>query len=210
MPRIDGAETLALPVADVWRLLNDPDVLGRSIPGCGGFEAAGDGSYRASITVAVGAVKGTYDGTVVYRDVEDGRRCTISVDASGDKGGIAGDGRLELSAAGDATAVAYEGSFKLSGPVAGMGQRLAPGISRKMIVETLRNVERHGLDAGPVADAAGGEDELADASPAPVPCLPQPPPEPFRPFEPKPWHLLTAGAIAGALILIVKRRLTGR
>lgn len=161
MARVDGSETLGLPRDEVWRLLNDPDVLGASIPGCHGFERDGEAEhrYRTSIAVAIGAVKGVYDGKVTYADIAEPERCTIKVSGRGDKGTIDGQGEIELSAAGDGTEVLYRGEFKLTGPVAGIGQRLAPGVSRKMIVETLHNLEGA---ASPRAEPAG-----ADAEPTP-------------------------------------------
>jgi carbon monoxide dehydrogenase subunit G len=159
MARVDGSETLALPRERVWALLNDPDTLGAAIPGCHGLEReeGEEHRYRTAIAVAVGAVKGVYEGTVLYADIAEPERCTIKVSGRGDKGTIDGQGEIELREAGaGSTEVAYRGEFKLTGPVAGIGQRLAPGISRKMIVETLRNLEQSGSAPGP-ADAGTGE-----------------------------------------------------
>lgn len=155
MARVDGSETLSLPRERVWALLNDPEMLGAAIPGCHGLEReeGEEHRYRTAIAVAVGAVNGVYEGTVLYADIEEPERCTIKVSGRGDKGTIDGQGRIELREAGDGTEVAYRGEFKLTGPVAGIGQRLAPGVSRKMIVETLRNLE-----------AAGGSAEQAVAA----------------------------------------------
>jgi carbon monoxide dehydrogenase subunit G len=146
MPRVEGSERLALDRARVWGLLNDPDTLGASIPGCRGFERDSDAAhrYRTAIKVAVGAVTGVYEGTVEYRDVSEPERCTIVVSGKGDKGTIEGKGAITLAAVDGETEVGYHGDFKLTGPIAGVGQRLAPGISRKVIVETLRNLERRG------------------------------------------------------------------
>src|SRR5215207_2849925 len=183
MPRVEGSEQLRIPRAKMWRLLNDPDTLAASIPGCRGFERQGDAEhrYRTAIKVAVGAVTGVYEGTVEYVDVEEPERCTIVVSGKGDKGTIDGRGVIALAASGEGTEVRYEGDFKLTGPVAGVGQRMAPGVSRKMIVETLRNLERHGGVAGapsPPETAAAtetsaqrrparaGEMPSAEASPA--------------------------------------------
>ncbi|MGH2955040.1 MAG: CoxG family protein, partial [Solirubrobacterales bacterium] len=171
MPRVEGSERLRIPRPEVWRLLNDPATLAASIPGCRGFERDGDAEhrYRTAIKVAVGAVTGIYEGTVEYVDVEEPERCTIVVFGKGDKGTIEGRGALMLADEDAGTEVAYQGDFKLTGPIAGVGQRMAPGISRKMIVETLRNIERHGPAAAatpePAAQAAGGG--VPDASPAP-------------------------------------------
>jgi carbon monoxide dehydrogenase subunit G len=154
MAKVEGNELLDLPRDEVWRLLNDPESLGASIPGCSGFERDGESEhrYRTAITVAVGAVKGVYEGTVEYLDVQEPERCTIVVSGRGDKGAIDGRGEITLEPRERQTDVGYSGDFKLTGPVAGVGQRLAPGISRKMIVETLRNLEQRG--AAPTAGEA--------------------------------------------------------
>jgi len=174
MARVDGSETLALPRERVWALLNDPETLGAAIPGCHGLERE-DGEehrYRTAIAVAIGAVKGVYEGTVLYADIEEPERCTIKVSGRGDKGTIDGQGEIELRPAGDeSTEVAYRGEFKITGPVAGVGQRLAPGVSRKMIVETLRNLESRGApseSAGAAPESTPGPDG-GDASSAPAP-----------------------------------------
>jgi carbon monoxide dehydrogenase subunit G len=152
MAKVEGSETLSLPRAEVWRRLNDPDILAASIPGCDGFELIGQDKFQTTITVTVGPVRGAYAGTVSYLDVEAPERCTIAVDGRGDKGTIRGEGAVTLAESGAGTDVSYTGTFRLTGPVAGVGQRLAPGISRRMIVETLHNLERspEELRLGPV------------------------------------------------------------
>jgi uncharacterized protein len=160
MPKVEGSETLSLQRAEVWRRLNDPDILAASIPGCSGFELIGQDEFQTTITVVVGPVRGAYAGTVRYLDVEAPERCTIAVDGRGDKGTIRGEGAVTLADSGAATEVSYTGTFKLTGPVAGVGQRLAPGISRRMIVETLHNLERApgATPTGPGGSARGPTD----------------------------------------------------
>ncbi len=204
MPKVEGREALELDRAEVWRLLNEPDTLAASIPGCRGFERDGDAEhrYRTSISVAVGPVTGVYEGTVEYTDVEEPERCTIVVSGKGDKGTIDGGGEIRLAEREGATEIAYVGDFKLTGPVAGVGQRMAPGVTRKMIVETLHNLEsRGGRPPGPTTDADPG----ASPQPDPVTTTPgaaPPPPaatEPFRPVTVSPALALAfaAGCLVG-------------
>lgn len=221
MPRVDGTERLALPRAEVWRLLNDPDILGASIPGCRGFERDSEGEhrYRTAIKVAVGAVTGVYEGTVEYTDVQEPERCTIAVDGKGDKGTISGQGEITLTEAGSETEVGYRGDFKITGPVAGVGQRMAPGVSRKMIVETLRNLERHG--SARASEAATGDGDrspatgteprpapdtarpAAAAAPAATPVAAADDADAFRPFAVSPGVAFGAGLAVGAAIVAV-------
>jgi carbon monoxide dehydrogenase subunit G len=217
MPRVEGSERLALDRAEVWRLLNDPDTLGASIPGCRGFERDGDAEhrYRTAIKVAVGAVTGVYEGTVEYTEIEEPDRCTIVVDGKGDKGAISGRGEISLADADRATEVGYRGDFKITGPVAGVGQRMAPGVSRKMIVETLRNLERHGTTQATAAE------EKPEGPAKSTRTEPRPAPEPaantgmasaphsaattdddaFRPFTVSPGIAFAAGCVVGGVIV---------
>jgi carbon monoxide dehydrogenase subunit G len=224
MPRVDGTERLALPRADVWRLLNDPEILGASIPGCRGFERDGDAEhrYRTAIKVAVGAVTGVYEGFVEYTEVHEPERCTIVVEGKGDKGTISGQGEISLAEAEGATEVGYRGDFKITGPVAGVGQRMAPGISRKMIVETLRNLERHGNAGTPASEPAAEAAPAQAASPAPAaaPETAQPTPaapaarapaaspdpggdDAFRPLAVSPRVAFAAGCVVGGVIVAI-------
>ena len=201
MPGVDGRERLALAPEEVWRRLNDPAVLARCIPGCSGLERLEDGRYRTTLTVAVGAVRGSYAGTVAYRDVEAPDRCTIVVEGRGDKGSITGQGEIALAGTGDSTEVTYRGTFKLTGPVAGVAQRLAPGLSRRMIVETLRNLEREGSESAPPRPASPG--------PAASPAQPVQPsrvaPSPAAELRPFAVRRLAVPALCAAAGLIAVR-----
>ena len=211
MAKVEGKEQLALDRAEVWRLLNDPATLAASIPGCRGFERDPEAEhrYRTAITVAIGAVTGVYEGTVSYEDVVEPERCRIVVSGRGDKGAIDGSGAITLAERDGGTEVGYTGEFKLTGPVAGIGQRMAPGISRKMIVETLRNLERAGAakqpdtpapapaEATPVESGGGAS---AATPPQGVPAPPAATPEPFRPLALSPPMAFAGGLAVGVLV----------
>jgi len=221
MPKIEGSEALGLGRADVWRLLNEPDTLAASIPGCRGFERDGDAEhrYRTTISVAVGPVTGVYEGTVEYTEVAEPERCTIVVSGKGDKGTIDGRGEITLAERDGGTEVAYVGDFKLTGPVAGVGQRMAPGVTRKMIVETLRNLERHGetprepapapAPADPPAGADGKRASAAEGPPSSGAEASRPPEaaqaEPFRPLSVSPVVAFVAGCLVGFVLGALRR-----
>jgi carbon monoxide dehydrogenase subunit G len=177
MPNVTGSEELAVPADQLWALLNDPQTLSISIPGCDRLERTADHVFTTTLTVTVGPVLGVYSGTVEYRDIQAPTNCTIAVSGHGDKGTIDGAGRLTLHPHGELTTVNYEGSFRITGPVATIGQRLVPGISRKMIVETLHNLERnHQGFTEPAADA-----EAATETTSPPPARRPKPDAPMQP-----------------------------
>jgi uncharacterized protein len=218
MAKVEGSEMLSLSRPEVWRRLNDPDILAESIPGCSGFELIAQDKFKTSITVAVGPVQGAYAGTVSYLDVEAPERCTIAVEGRGDKGTIQGEGAITLGESGDGTEVSYTGTFKLTGPVAGVGQRLAPGISRRMIVETLHNLERApgGAPTGPGDSASAPAEGVTHPPVTSVTPSTEGPPAAsapqldgdrrsvaFRPFALPTWGVFALGFATGVVITII-------
>ena len=66
--KVTGSATLNASRDDVWKALNDPAVLVRTIPGCQRLEEVGPDSYRMTITAGVASIKGTYLGDVSLTD----------------------------------------------------------------------------------------------------------------------------------------------
>lgn len=140
MTRITGEKLLSGPLDRVWGLLTDAEELGRAMPGAGEVEPAADGvrRYRTRISLAVGPVKDAYEGVLGYEDEQPPTACTIVVETKGKSGRLNGRGVMRLEPRErDATVVHYEGEFKVSGPVAAVGQRMIAGVARKTIERTL-------------------------------------------------------------------------
>jgi putrescine aminotransferase len=139
MTHVAGQKLLPGPPDRVWDLLTDAEELGRAMPGAGEVEPAADGvrRYRTRILLAVGPVKDAYDGVLGYEDEQRPTACTIVVETKGKSGRLNGRGVMRLEGAQDGTMVHYEGEFKVSGPVASVGQRMIAGVARKTIEQTL-------------------------------------------------------------------------
>src|SRR6185437_11457698 len=69
--KVSGAATLHAPIDEVWKALNDPAVLVRTIPGCERLEPTGPDSYRMVVTAGVASIKGTYSGQVALTDQQE-------------------------------------------------------------------------------------------------------------------------------------------
>ena len=48
----------------VWQTLTDPQSLSACIPGCDKMEAQGNDEYTATVTIAMGPIRGKFDATV--------------------------------------------------------------------------------------------------------------------------------------------------
>ena len=143
MPRVTGERILAGPPERVWALLTDAAELARAMPGAGEVEPTEGRSFRTTISLAVGPVKDTYEGRLAYEDEQPPTACTIVVETKGRSGHVSGRGAMKLEPRdGEGTFLRYEGDFKVSGAVAGVGQRMIAGVARKTIERTLDGIGR--------------------------------------------------------------------
>ncbi len=148
MPRVTGERMLAGPPERVWALLTDASELARAMPGAGEVEPEDGRTFRTTISLAVGPVKDTYEGRLAYEDEQPPTACTIVVETKGKSGRVTGRGAMRLEPRdGEGTLVCYDGDFKVSGPVAGVGQRMIAGVARKTIERTLDGIGRRLTEA---------------------------------------------------------------
>jgi hypothetical protein len=130
---IVGTYTFSAPPDRVWALLMDPQVISSCIPGCEGFEPAGEDRYKARLNVALAAISGSYEGTIVISDKVPVTSYRLTADGQGRPGFVKGSAAISLREEGHATVVDVQGTVQTGGPVARVGQRLIGGVSKMMM-----------------------------------------------------------------------------
>lgn len=103
------------------------------IPGCESFEVTGEGSYRVTMDVGIGAVRGKYQATVDLSEVNSPESFRMTVQGKGSAGSIRGDGLVRLTEIDGATEVEVDGQVQVSGVIARVGQRLLSGVSKSLL-----------------------------------------------------------------------------
>lgn len=129
---ISGSYTFPAPVDRVWTILMDPAVISSCIPGCDKFEPDGPDRYRATLSIAMAAITGSYDGIVTITDKVEPSSYRLTVEGQGKPGFVKGNVAISLSAVGESTTVAVAGTVQTGGPIARLGQRLIGGVSKMM------------------------------------------------------------------------------
>ncbi len=180
--KVTGTSTLAADPATVYRALNDPAVLVRTIPGCQRLEALGGDAYAMTVAAGVGSIKGVYDGQVRLTDHAEPGSFTLHAQGAGAAGTIGAQVAVLLAEApGGGTALSYDADAVVGGMIGGVGQRMLTGVSKRMADEFFRNVEaalatlgaEEGVGgrtggAGATVDGSGGRREAPDGSGAPA------------------------------------------
>ena len=130
---LNGTYTFDAPPARVWDLLMDPAVISACIPGCQGMEPDGEDRYKVKLTVAIAAITGGYEGTVVISDKVPPSSYRLTVEGQGKPGFAKGNSAITLRAEGEKTVVDVTGTVQTGGPIARVGQRLIAGVSKMML-----------------------------------------------------------------------------
>lgn len=140
--KIEGQHLLPAPREQVWDALNDPEVLTRTTPGLKTLTPTGEDAYDATIELAVGPVRGSYQGRARITDKTAPEKMTIVVEGGGRPGTIRATGALALEAQGDATQVRYVGDVQVTGVLMSVGHRLFGGVAKQMAGEFFKALER--------------------------------------------------------------------
>jgi carbon monoxide dehydrogenase subunit G len=131
--RITGRYTFGAPIESVWALLMDVGALRECVPGCEALEPLGGDRYRASLTVGVASITGSYEGVVQLADLEPPSSYRLIVEGSGRPGFVKGETRVTLRADDSATLVEVEADVQVGGAIARVGQRLLGSVSKMMM-----------------------------------------------------------------------------
>ncbi|TMG77419.1 MAG: carbon monoxide dehydrogenase subunit G [Betaproteobacteria bacterium] len=128
-----GEQLIPLPQAEVWRGLNDPEVLKACIAGCESIERVSDTEYRVAMVAAVGPVKARFNGKLVLSDLKPPDSYSLSFEGSGGAAGFGkGGAQVSLKTEGAGTRLTYSARASVGGKLAQVGSRLIDGVAKKM------------------------------------------------------------------------------
>jgi uncharacterized protein len=131
--KISGSQSLPFPPEEAYRMMQDPEVLARAIPGCEGLEKTGEDEYRMKMKMAIASVSGAFEGKVRITGQTPPTSFRLTVEGTGKIGFVKGDGLLTLTPKDGATEVSYEGDAQVGGTIAAVGQRLIDMTAKMMI-----------------------------------------------------------------------------
>ena len=140
--QVEYTHLLAYPRARVWKLLLDPDVLSRLLPGVEKFETKGPDKYAVVLKLGVPSVKGMYTGSVEIVDKDEPSSYRLRGEGKGTPGWAKGEAHMTLIEEGESTRVIAKGQAQVGGTIAGVGQRMMEGVAKAMAREFFESVER--------------------------------------------------------------------
>jgi uncharacterized protein len=132
--KLSGAYPIEAPPERTYQLLQDPDVLGRCMPGCEGLTRITSDEYSMRMKMSLASVSGLFDGKVRIADRNPPQGYRLIVEGTGKIGFLKGDGLLTFKPDGAGTLVNYDGDVQVGGTIAAVGQRLLD-MTAKMLIK---------------------------------------------------------------------------
>lgn len=130
---ITGEYHVPLPREAVFDALNDPEVLGRCIPGCQTIEQVGEHEYDADVVARIGPVKARFRTRIAVSNHNPPESYTLSGEGRGGAAGFAsGSADVSLEAVDGETVLRYAARIRPGGKIAQVGSRLIGGTARKL------------------------------------------------------------------------------
>ncbi|QIN27938.1 SRPBCC family protein [Brevibacterium luteolum] len=165
--KISSTATMNADPQTAWDAFHNEKTLAATIPGVQSFTDAGDGKYAVVVTMGVAAIKGTYNGTVVFSEEREPEFFVLTVNGAGGPGTIGAEVAVQLSAAeGGGSTVNWEADAILGGPIGGVGQRMLSGVAKRIATKFFADIDRAIADGVPEADEQAGPDAEASATSA--------------------------------------------
>jgi carbon monoxide dehydrogenase subunit G len=165
--KITGEHAFVSSRERVWAALEDPQMLANSMPGVKRLDVTAPDEYALTVSIGVGSVKGSYDGTFRITDKQERESCTVRANASGGPGSVEAVAQMRMRDGENGGALlTYEADANVTGPLAGVGQRLIGSAAKRTTREFLEGLDRQ--IQSPEAEPAAAPAERRSFAPAPT------------------------------------------
>jgi uncharacterized protein len=135
--KVEGERQFDAPRDTVWRVLNDPTAMAKTMPGVESFDVKDDRHWTANVKVPLGL--GGLKMTVNMEKVEEREPdfAKMAIKGNGVGAIMNMETAFHLSEAGGGTSMKWEADVKIAGPVGSMGQRVLQPIVNQQVTNVL-------------------------------------------------------------------------
>jgi carbon monoxide dehydrogenase subunit G len=131
--KLSGNYTVPIERERAYRLMQDPAVLARAMPGCDHLALIAPDEYEMRMKMVFSSIQGLFAGKVRIADRNPPEGFRLIVEGSGKIGFMKGEGLLTFTSLYTSTDIHYDGDVQVGGMIAGVGQRLLDTTSRFLI-----------------------------------------------------------------------------
>ena len=122
---LNGDIHIDAPREQVWRALNDPQMLVLTIPGCEEVRQLSATETHVRVLIKMGPVRARFVGKIVMSEVRAGEGCVLNFEGSGGAAGFAkGRSTVSLASEGAGTRLRYTAQASVGGKLGQIGGRM--------------------------------------------------------------------------------------
>jgi uncharacterized protein len=139
---VSGEREFAAPREAVWRVLNDPASMARTMPGVESFDIHDDKRWTANVKIplGLGGLKMKIDMEKIDERVPE--HAALQIKGNGVGAMLNMQTSFDLSENGGGTLMKWAAEVKIAGPVGSMGQRVLQPIVNQQVAHVLAALER--------------------------------------------------------------------
>ena len=130
--KLRGEYEINLDKNSVWKALNDPEILRKSIPGCEEFKKKSDTSFEATATNKIGPFNATFVGSIDLQELNPPNSYKIIGQGNSPVGFATGEASVKLEEHDGKTKLVYDVEANVGGKIAQVGSRLIDMTAKKM------------------------------------------------------------------------------
>ena len=132
--KMSGEQRIAAPRDQVWKALNDPEILRRSIPGCQSVAKESETRMVATVEIKIGPIGARFNGSVDLSDIVAPDSYTMTMEGQGGTvGAVKSIVKVRLVDDGAAgTVLTYDVDAQVSGRLAQLGGPIMDATARQL------------------------------------------------------------------------------
>ena len=124
-------------------MLMDTDMLAKIVPGISRLEKTGDNTFKSILEIKLGPVNSSFTGNLQMDEITEQKGFILKVTQNSKIGNASGAIKINLLPFdSEKTEIAFNGDVKLSGMLAGMGQRVMGGVANTLTKKFFANLEK--------------------------------------------------------------------
>ena len=130
--KLSGSYQINLEKQKVWKALNDPEILRKSIPGCEDFKKDSETEFTATATNKIGPFNASFTGNIELKEINAPNSYVIEGSGNSPVGFASGEAKVKLEDFEGGTKLFYEVEANVGGKIAQVGSRLIDMTAKKM------------------------------------------------------------------------------
>lgn len=139
--RIEYTYEFQIPRDTVWKLIQDEEVLKKSIPGCKSFVRADDDVYHVEMGLSVGPVKGVFTGQVRMDNQTEPSYYRLLMKGKGMPGEIDATAHMNLEESNGGVLLNCRTEVMVTGVLASVGQRVMGGVAKLVLGQFFKSAD---------------------------------------------------------------------